>query len=115
MAYSIPMSNYDWIRYRVQSAINLAESVPLDELNKDFNIETDLQLDPLSYIELLMYIEDELSVSLDQDIDERILKLKTVHDFVEYIVDYFNCVAENKSHPILDAHPNLRLVPHPRG
>lgn len=108
------MSNYDWIRYRVQSGINEAESVPLNALHKDFNIETDLSLDSLSYIELLMCIDSELDILLDHEADKRILKLRTVHDFVEYILDYFTCVAENKSHPILDKHPKLRLIPHPR-
>lgn len=54
----------------------------IDELNENMSFIDDLNADSVDIVELVMSIEDELSVEIA---DEELENLKTIGDVIEYI------------------------------
>lgn len=64
--------------------------------------------DETAFLEVVASIEEELEISLNENLDPMILELKTVRDFADYIVNYFKCIHYDKPHPVLDKNPEFK-------
>lgn len=61
-----------------QADLNLSDI----NITADTNLKTDLEMDSLEAVEIIMAIEDEFNIEIEDDLID---KLSTVGDLVEYI------------------------------
>lgn len=99
--------NYNRLVSRIRYAMSQYADCSIEEIPMNAHIEHDIQhpfgaYDELSFVEFLMVLEEEMDLNLDQEIDERINRLKTVQQFADYIHDLNSCAFNNRSHPLLD-------------
>ena len=74
----------DEILEKVTAIICKSASVPKEKVKPETRIQEDLGLDSLTIADMMMEVEDQLNVSISDEIEG---KVKTVNELVSYIND----------------------------
>ena len=103
---------YNRLVSRIRVAMASYSDAPIESIPMNAHVVNDLEhffgYDETAFLEVVASIEEELEISLNENLDPMILELKTVRDFADYIVNYFKCIHYDKPHPVLDKNPEFK-------
>lgn len=67
---------------RVNETLNQGFEIPLENLKPEANLFTDLKLDSLDAIDLLVYLEEKMNIKVEADIFKEVRTLGDVYQMV---------------------------------
>ncbi len=67
---------------RVNETLNQGFEIPLESLKPEANLFTDLKLDSLDAIDLLVYLEEKMNIKVEADIFKEVRTLGDVYQMV---------------------------------
>jgi acyl carrier protein len=73
---------------KLKKRLGIHLELPENQITKDMRFEQDFDMDSLARYELCFYVEDELKISIK---DEVVMELNTLGDYIEYILKN-NCL-----------------------
>lgn len=70
------------IANRVNETLNQGFEIPLENLKPEANLFTDLKLDSLDAIDLLVYLEEKMNIKVEADVFKEVRTLQDVYQMV---------------------------------